>query len=52
MAQDIIDKLVDLHRQAVVERSHYYVGSVVEAAVTEITMLRSKLNQIKAVVER
>lgn len=40
---DIIEKLVDLHKQATTERSHYYVASVVREAIAEIQMLREQL---------
>jgi len=38
---DIIEKLEDLHKQATVERSHYYVGSVCREAAREIDRLKS-----------
>lgn len=40
---DILDDLKDLHKQATEERSHYYTGSVVLRAITEIEMLRNAL---------
>ena len=40
---DILDRLRDLHRQATVERSHYYVGRCVNDAINEIPELRKKL---------
>ena len=40
---DIIDRLADLHKQATVERSHYYVGKCVRDAIAEIQMLRTML---------
>jgi hypothetical protein len=40
MADDILVKLADLHKQATTERSHYYVASVVREAIAEITRLR------------
>lgn len=45
---DIIDKLNDLHKQATVERSHYYVGSTVKEAATVISGQRIALEMIKA----
>lgn len=39
-APDIVWKLTDLHKQATVERSHYYVASVVREATVEIERLR------------
>jgi hypothetical protein len=38
---DIVDRLLDLHKQATTERSHYYVASCVQSAVTEIMQLRN-----------
>lgn len=37
---DIIDKLIDLHKQATEERSHYYVAQTCRDAINEITRLR------------
>lgn len=37
---DIIDKLIDLKKQATTERSHHYVASCVEEAIAEIKRLR------------
>lgn len=39
---DIITQLDDLLRQATVERSHFYVGSVVKKAMQEILELRGR----------
>lgn len=39
---DILGQLDDLLKQATEERSHYYVGHVVERAVAEIASLRFK----------
>lgn len=41
MNDDIIDKLIDLHKQATTERSHYYVASCCKEAIEEITRLRT-----------
>ena len=38
---DILAKMRDLHRQAQVERSHYYTGSVLAEAIKEIERLRA-----------
>jgi hypothetical protein len=38
---DILDKLVDLHRQATTERSHYYVAATASEAVAVIMQLRA-----------
>jgi len=43
---DILDQLKDLHKQATKERSHYYVGSIVEKSIAEITALRARVQQI------
>lgn len=37
--RQILDKLNDLHKQATVERSHYYVGSVAKEAADMIRAL-------------
>jgi len=37
---DIIDKLLDLQKQATLERSHYYVASCITEAIQEIKSLR------------
>ena len=37
---DIIDKLLDLHKQATTERSHNYVAACAKEAMTEILKLR------------
>ena len=38
---DILEALRDLHKQATEERSHYYTGKVVLAAIQEIERLRA-----------
>lgn len=38
---DILEDLENLHKQATVERSHYYTGGVVRRAMEEIAKLRS-----------
>ena len=40
---DILEKLVDLHKQATTENSHFYVASVCKEAMEEIAALRLKL---------
>ena len=40
---DILDRLRDLHRQATVERSHYYTSRYISDAINEITMLRKRV---------
>lgn len=48
MEQDVLHKLVDLHKQATLERSHNYVGSVVIDAIGEITRLRFENSVMRA----
>jgi hypothetical protein len=43
LGDDILDRLRDLHKQATVERSHYYVCRCVSDAINEITALRKRL---------
>lgn len=38
---DIIDKLIDLHKQATTEKSHYYVASCCKESIEEIIKLRT-----------
>jgi hypothetical protein len=40
LGDDIVDRLVDLHRRATVERSPYYGGRCVSDAINETTPLR------------
>ena len=42
MADDILDRIADLHRQATVERSHYYTGETLLLARDEIVRLRAR----------
>jgi hypothetical protein len=44
---DILDRLADLHKQATVERSHYYVGKCVRDAIAEIQRLRSAIEAVQ-----
>ena len=44
---DVVDKLIDLHKQATTERSHYYVASVVKEAMQEIITLRLKVGALQ-----
>ena len=39
---DIIEKLLDLQRQATLERSHYYVAACITEAIQEIIELRKQ----------
>ena len=40
---DIVDKLLDLQKQATLEHSHYYVAACVTEAIQEIVLLRQEL---------
>lgn len=42
---DILDRLVDLLKQATVERSHYYVGKCCRDAIEEIQRLRKECGE-------
>lgn len=44
----ILEALADLHKQATVERSHFYVGRVVKDAIEEITRLRIECTKVEA----
>lgn len=44
---DILDRLADLHKQATVERSHYYVGKCARDAIAEIQRLRSIIEAVQ-----
>lgn len=37
---DILEKLEDVHKQATIERSHFYTGKCIEEAIAEIKRLR------------
>lgn len=41
--RQLLDDMRDLHKQATVERSHYYVGRVLERAIEEIERLDRNL---------
>jgi hypothetical protein len=43
--EDDIRRARDLHRQAIIEPSHYYVGRCVAEAVEEIKALRRRLGE-------
>lgn len=48
---DIVEKLHDLHKQATVERSHFYVGSCVTEAIQEIEAMRHFLKGMQRAIE-
>ncbi len=41
--EDILARIMDLHKQATIERSHFYVGSTLLACAHEIERLRAIL---------
>ena len=43
MSDDLVKQLHNLHKQATVERSHFYVGRCVAQAIDRIEELESKL---------
>jgi hypothetical protein len=45
---DLIERLKDLHKQATVERSHYYVGKCVRDSITELTSLTARVAELEA----
>ena len=47
MADDLVKRLHDLHKQATVERSHFYVGKCVADAIHRIEELEAKLAKVK-----
>lgn len=48
---DILDALDDLHKQATLERSHFYVGKVVVLAQAEIKALRWQLEATQQLLQ-
>ncbi len=48
---DIIDRLLDLHAQATVERSHFYVGNLCTEAAREITLMREFMSKMQRAIE-
>lgn len=40
---DLVARLEDLHKQAITERSHFYVASCCVEAIIEITRLRQEV---------
>lgn len=41
--KDILEKMLDLHKQATTEHSHHYTASVLQEAMLEIAQLRQLL---------
>jgi len=44
---DVIADLLNIRRQAQVERSHYYTAEVLDRAIAEIIDLRDKLREAR-----
>ncbi len=44
---DILDRLVDLQKQATEERSHYYVRQCAADAIAEIKRLRGDIAELR-----
>ena len=42
--EDVLPRLIDLHKQATEDRSHFYVGACIRAAISEIVELRTRLS--------
>jgi hypothetical protein len=51
MSANLIDDLKDLHKQATVERSHFYVGSVVERAIEELERYQGLYGAVMPFIE-
>ena len=49
---DIVNKMLDLHKQATTEKSHYYVASVLKEALEEILRLRQSEAELRLAVLR
>ena len=45
--KDILERLVDLHKQAITERTHNYVAHCVSEAIVEITKLRTRIFELE-----
>ena len=52
MSDDLVKRLQSLHKQATVERSHFYVGSCAEDAIRRIVELEDKLAKAEQMLER
>ena len=42
---DVIAELVDLHKQATTEHSHFYVAKCINSAISEITIMREAMQE-------
>ena len=52
MSDDLLKRLCSLHKQATVERSHFYVGSCAKDAMHRIEELEAKLAKAEKMLER
>ena len=52
MSEDLVRRLYSLHKQATVERSHFYVGRCVADAIYRIEELEAKLAQQTAMTDQ
>jgi hypothetical protein len=43
---DIVDQLIDLHKQATHDHSHFYTGRIINEALAEITRLRRTVTEL------
>ena len=51
MTDDLVKRLQSLHKQATVERSHFYVRSCAEDAIRRIEELETKLTKALEFIE-
>ena len=51
MSDDLMKRLCSLHKQATVERSHFYVGSCAKDAMHRIDDLEAKLVKVTEELE-
>ena len=52
MSDDLVKRLHSLHKQATVERSHFYVGRCAKDAIDRIEELEAKLAKALRALER
>ena len=51
MSDGLVKRLQSLHKQATVERSHFYVGSCAEDAMPRIEELEAKLAEVERALD-
>ncbi len=49
--KELLANLRDLHKQATVERSHYYVGKIVNQSIEEIERLSALLSGYRGAMQ-